>query len=601
MASTPVWPKYVPTGTERTLWYQRSDGGWVNETDGEVHRADTAEAFCDLLFQSNGLAFCGAIETLPWFHEAIAGLSAQLSKAPDSACYRTDVAVHPQNYTPISITFTRRWPDKNGHKREQKRKVVATSVWSMPCGPELIARLRWLFNVLECGAQATPGSAGSMTMQQEWGKHKGEQWPRHHRPPMPLIEALSEHAVGSRKETYAPDEVFQQAYEADMTNGFAAQADVLPAGTVSTFGGTQAHHYLLPLVGNPEARQGAKIRHWWGKCYVRIWGSLPPGDIAPFAVRDKDGELSWPTAESPDGGYWTYLWEFEADEIQRRFTEDGSMQVISIEWAWCWETETTQLAGWADHMDQLRRATEYGTLAGVDDPHEKKNRAGLIKLCIVAGIGRLGMPYESLRVIPEAEAQPGDIELQSERIPDIGLYARKEFNDIGTPKHWHAFILSKMNYDIYCKIREQYLAGIRVLGCNVDGVQTLEAPAGVVEAAVAAMGQYKRKEYTGYFAMPAAGTIISLEAQKTPGLRADVRRQIASGKLFRAGERPPPQSRGELLAEQGKRLFLDEMHRLSKTAVSRREQRLAKEVQECENLRQWYVQRRYWDRIAGNG
>ena len=399
-------------------------------------------------------------------------------------------------------------------------------------------------------------------MNLDWFRHTGEKWPRHHRPPLDLVRHLSEHAVGARKEAYTPEAVYDRAYECDMTSGYAAQCDVLPSGTVGLWNGNVAHREILKLL-DERAVGSSNIKHWWGRCYVKIHRELPPGDIAPFAVRDDEGELSWPTKPAEQGGWWTYLWEFEAEEIQKRFREDGSMEVLAVEWAYTWTTETTQLSGWAETMDRMRHQAER-ELTPIVGREEAKVRAGLVKLLIVAGIGRLGVPYETTTVLPESEAREGDVLVQSEVIPYTGLVARKEFQDMGTPMHWHKWVLSKMNYAMYRKHREEWQAGNTPIYMNVDGSGWLNRPAGTVAREVAMRGDMKEKEYI-YLSAPAAGQILAVDTNgetkvALPGMAKTRQQALLRGRLYRIGERKAPQSRGELLSEQNKGAFLDALH-----------------------------------------
>lgn len=529
---TPVWPPYVvPAGKEphRTLCLLRpardqeqAEHELLTEHDEVLPIASWAE-LSDALFDIDGLCFAGPLqEALAPYLECIAH-ETRGTKDDRPHHQWCEWTIAPNSGQLVSLIV---------HRHPRTRKVVYSGVWAGRAPePALLRDLRWAFTSLSVGDHATPGALGAAKMGAFWRKDKddpdpdaqGRDFTRHHRPPIRCVLALQKYAVGARKEAYAPLETYDNAWELDRANGYAAEIGDLPSGTTRhLMNGTQ---YLHPDASRAPYRHMMHEFTWWGQCFVRIGpAGLPPGDIAPFAVRDEQtGELTWPTGP---GGYLCWLWKDEAEEIERLRREEGrDIEIQGIGEAWYWDGHTTQLRAWAIAMDAVR--TIARSAAGL----HSKPRADLVKSAIVAAIGRLGMEYTRVSVVPEEEAQPGDTPLISEDCPDTGLYVRKTPYDAGWPKHWHAFVLARMNLNVYRAMRDEYKqSGMRPVAVNTDGVIWPDEPMQGVMPSEAQLGEYK-KQAIGWTSAPAPGIILAEGKLATPGMD-----KASRGRIMRFGE-----------------------------------------------------------------
>ena len=505
---TPAWPQYTPKPKIRTLAYM--DGaGTVHTEDGREWTPESWEDMKILLAQEQLQVFCGklAAALAPWW-DCI--LSETQEEAKDRG-YWTEVRYNALNQQIVSVALRVRQRGGPPDKWPAYCLTDAAS-WGNPYPDRgFLADLRAVLDRVGCGVHATPGSLGHHRMTAGW------EGPRHHRPALTCVDALSRNAVGSRKEAYRPSEVFEDAWEFDRSSAYAAEARELPAGTAC--GPVQR---AAAWLDEPQA----PCYTWWARCYVRIDApGLPPGMPGPFADRHPlTGDLSYPTAP---GDYTAFLWKFEAEAIQELARQGYP---ISVRWAsdlWYWTHATHQLAPWAAGMDVVRRQMK-----------QERGRAAeaLVKVAVVAGLGRLGMAYEHTQLVPEWDKREGDTPVYSEHLPDCcQWYERKTLADLGTPIHWHKYVLARQNFSIWRRLMELFELGIQPIAANVDAVYLDRYVAGIgLEPAAAAMGDYKAKSMGPYLAVPKAGYVLAVDKLSTPGMTPGERR-----KLMRIGEQRP--------------------------------------------------------------
>ena len=139
--------------------------------------------------------------------------------------------------------------------------------------------------------------------------------------------------------------------------------------------------------------------------------------------------------------------------------------------------------------------------------------------------------------------------------------------------HWHKWVLSRMNFAMYLKLRELYLQGITTIYANVDGIGTVQQPTGTVAREDARRGDWKEKPFI-YLSAPAPGQILAVDTNgdtkvAIPGMAKSRQNTLLRGRLRRIGERREPLSRGELLSQQGTQLFLDAIHELNWRTICR--------------------------------
>lgn len=584
---TPYWPSKRDTAIEpmeRTLAYMAKDGTIHAETGETWERPLSWEVFKQLLFAENLQLFTGPLQI--WLDDWWDCITAEIEDEEPTKERKRELlesgrdSWNELNYSPtsggvVSVSVSMYALDSTGKRFcWQKRHVVQSSAWAgaEPSG-NLLSDLRQLFTLLGTGTVSTPGSCGAKSMYSLWREHPDGTMKRHHRPTSECLSDILEYAVGSIKDSWRPDEVFTHAYELDRTNGFAAECRRLPADTVrGPLVGRQAR-CLLGQSGTQDG--GIACFTWFGHCAVRIAEpGLPPGDVAPFVVRTRVDTAEWVLANGQGSGelkaptepgvYDVWLWKEEADEIERRRTEENApMEVLSVDKAWYWQDSTEQLAEWAERMDQFRRQglDSYG-----------KRVSDLVKVCIVSGIGRLGMAPFGYRVV--TERGEGDTELLDNGVTGTPLYLRVRAADSGAPKHWHAYILAMQNLKTLKVYHEAYTANLEPIGVNVDGVQMLHDPrrAGMgVEREAAAIGDWKINDYADYFAMPAPGVLITPTKIKTPGITKGRQRLLLHGL-------DPSQDDGSKGIHKARDAFARQMHALSGRPS----------VEACERLRQWF-------------
>jgi hypothetical protein len=518
-----AWPQYVPSPTERTLALVDKDGRLITE-HGEIFLPRTWQEQVDCIFQQNLQVFVGGVIAAmqDWLDDMFDDMAVdgrrergQWSelKWSETRCELSSVRIH------------KMWPNRNGTLCWQVRNLTVCSCWARGIDENLLPDLRKLFVLLDTGVYATPGSTGQATIKRLWaGERPGTfktGFERHYRPSLQLIGALQKHAIGSRREAYRPREIFDEAYELDACNGYASQTGELPAG-----------HETYYKCGDSDLWRDPRgdLFTWCGHCWISIYDSgLAPNDVAPFAVRDEYGKLHWPTAP---GTYQAWLWSFEAEELRRREAEGEPIRLLGVEEAWAWTDSTKQLAEWQVYMDQKRREAKA----------ESKELSDLVKLCIVAGIGAFGMPYEFLNI--SAEEREGSIPLDG---PDLGnrdLFITREFHDSGTPKHWQSYILAKMNFRIYQELRRCYLADIPVIAVNVDGVICGKRPYWGSDPEIVKIGEFKIKKMGTWISCPGPGMVLDPDNQRiqVPGMSLPEKRRAMG--LWRIGEKETPR-RGE--------------------------------------------------------
>jgi hypothetical protein len=511
-----AWPRYVPKPIERTLAVMIADGRILTE-HGEYLSPQSYQELSDLVFGHNLQMWIGGVNAAmqDWWTELLADMTKEGRKERGQW---TELQWSDTRGELSAVRIHRKWPDVNGKLCWQVRNLTVSSCWVRAIEPALLTDLRALFTLLETGVLPTPGQVGSATMKRVWKGTKPAEFQRHYRPPLVLIQQLEQHMIGSRREAFLPDEIFDEAYELDACNGYCAQAGELPCGYPTYYKNGQTQLWTHPR---------GDYFCWWGEAYVRIYDQgLAPGDIAPFAVRDEDGTLHWPTGP---GLYHTWLWSWEAEEIRRRTSLGEPIECLGVGEAWAWSESTTQLAKWQKYMDAKRNEAKLIS----------NELAKLVKLCIVAGVGALGLPY--IYGMVSVEPTDGCVYLDGPDLPDQqSLYLTQEFKDVGTPKHWQAYILGRMNYRVYQEGRRCYEEGIRLAAINVDGLITGEPCYWGSHPDYVKLGEFKLKKLGTWVACPGPGMVLDPDNQRIdiPGMSWD--EKMRHMELYRIGERKIP-------------------------------------------------------------
>lgn len=398
------------------------------------------------------------------------------------------------------------------------RTLAPAGVWGMgdPRGKHEIdgwlARLRWLFDALGAGVHATPGSTGEHAMWPAFGTER-----RIKRPTLRGVEALDRYAIGGRIQTYERRQTFDVAYEIDLHNAYAAMATHVPAGpchVVSEDG--MANRLLLPAtrVDGPWAT-------WFAEAVIEITAPVDHRDLLPLAIRhpvpDDPHAIEW--LWRPGGLQRVWLWREDVAHLERRITEGAPVRLVTLGEALVWPSWSQALTPWVDQLDGLR--------AGARSPA----RAQLVKLCIVAGIGRLAIPYSRRRLVPECEAEAGDRRWMPAAMPESTWRIHVEQEDRGTPMQVPAFIWSAVNRRIVETAHAEYRRDNPAIFSLTDCLGFAKRPREYSYAP--ATGEYGIRVHAPLTTL-AAGVLLSPQKPRSVGTP-----RAATAELKRMGEHGP--------------------------------------------------------------
>lgn len=525
---TPVWPHIQQTYSERVLAYLDVDGTVYSEPLAGLvpEKPETWQALSDLLYSWDSLIWCydlvsALIDSMPCILAEDYATREQRAERGKQWCelFLGD----DDNVVMVTVhrLVGRRW---------RMRHFANAAAWGqgVPSHPREIpswlGHLRWLFDTLGAGIHPTPGSTGVHTMQHGWREH--EDWRPHHRPPLHAVKALHAHGIGGRIEVYQQRRTFDVAFELDMHNAYCAFAGQVPDGVPSyiperPYDGRKSLAWRL--LWPPHAPELDNVT-WFAHCAVAIREDLPPGDILPFAVRsptpNDPHRLLWPTAK---GMYECWLWREEAEALHARMLAGDPVELCEIDEAFIWHKWTDHLAPWASRMDSIRESAP-------SKPHER-----LVKACMVAGIGRLAMPYERRSLVHDDDWLAGDVDWTPPWAPENCWNVRTRFEDSGLPAAWPVYIWMRTNLAIYEAARAEHAVGNQLIAMHVDALIVTRRPqAGRARFKLpAAMGEFRVSVHTPFRAT-APGVLLSPQKFRAAGIPK--KRQA----LLRMGEHEKP-------------------------------------------------------------
>lgn len=204
-------------------------------------------------------------------------------------------------------------------------------------------------NILAVGSHPTPSGLGLASMSAWYDRSQ----PPLYRPPAACERIIRAGLVGGRVDTPRRGEQFEVLYEIDANSAYAWAAQRVPAGRCYA-------------VGNGGARPDRAAFHY---ATARASPSLDHAAIGPLPVRQADGSLTYPTTGAWAGWYWS-------EEIEAARSVGYT---VTPEYGWEWDAWSCGLRDWAERIHALR----------LDSAAEFPGCAALLKLCTVAGIGRL--------------------------------------------------------------------------------------------------------------------------------------------------------------------------------------------------------------------
>jgi hypothetical protein len=308
------------------------------------------------------------------------------------------------------------------------RWIVSAKTWGCPRPTvAFLQRLRNFLAIMEVGDSGSPGGVGLAKLRASWLGQYGLNWKRHRqeRPNQAAVAEIRARGMGARSDLLSTD-TYEFAWELDRKNAYASDlAQPLPTGPAMRFG-----HGLI-----------APFPVWVGTCQVTIPDALCYG---LFPMRNLEKQLYYPTQP---GQYETWLWSNQAALCARH-----GLHVEPLA-GWGWYETTTDCASFVEQLTALR------------DQHPE--HAGLIKLALVAAIGRLGM--EDVRYMLSRHASEEDVRIALERrASDYFVKTEVEYRPQTMP-HWFWYVLASG----FCSLTEEaynWAKGEYLLGTNTDAV-----------------------------------------------------------------------------------------------------------------------------------
>lgn len=305
---------------------------------------------------------------------------------------------------------------------------------------------------------------------------------RQSRPCQALRAALIDHRIGGRNDWTDSAEVYDLVWEADQRNAYCSAAAMdLPVGGVVRF-----------LDG--EVKTGdTHYQTWFAHC---VCFNATKQSNAPILERLESGRLQ-PFTRQGHSEFW--LWREEADAFAAR--PGCYVEVLD---GWGWRRMEPVLRPWAETMHQAR--AQAATVS--------KELESMVKLCIVAAIGRHGCRPERRSVIPISQAVEGDTVLTDCLDAQYATHTESE-NDAPWITPWQAYIEMTIRLANYRLQVEETERQNTVLASNVDAVYFLLPPA--VKPEPDQLGGWRiREKHQVQF--PYARALLSEEKTSLPGI-----------------------------------------------------------------------------------
>lgn len=360
-----------------------------------------------------------------------------------------------------------------------KLRLEEANAWGAESASrQFLQTLTILYRLLGVGAYPTPGALG-MSVMETCYLDAGH--PRQSRPSVALRQALLDGRIGGRNDWTDSDETFDRVWECDQRNAYCSAAALpLPVGGVVRFldGETRVGDDTYPT--------------WYGLCTVV--NSTRKAN-SPILERSNVGRL---TPFTRVGCIDVWLWKEEAEEA----VKNG--QTVIVQEGWAWRTLAPVLRPWAEKM-HLARLTAARECPEVEQ---------MVKMCIVAAIGRHGCRPERRSVVPVGRAEDGD-QVLTDTLD--GQWASHTESEIDAPWNtaWHDYIVMMIRLANYRLQVAETERGNVVLNSNVDAVYFLERPAVAHQPDVLGGWRIRAKHHVAF---PYARGLLSDEKVALPGL-----------------------------------------------------------------------------------
>lgn len=390
-----LWPKYLGKPVERTL--ACFEGGLLLDEFEATWEPQSAEELVSLLFENNLQCYVRQVHTMDY----IDGL-----KELATTSYATE------DGKVIALTFA--------NKRRSTRWIISSSSYGKRVPDrEWLRLLRKDMDYAGVGTPNTAGAMGQALMKKAWRETYGEEWylHRHQRPNRIQSRLLHDTRVGARSETTDFEATYEDSIQIDKKNAYAAASEELPTGPAFAI-----------VYGQVE-----DMKMYYVRATVSIVETLPLGPF-PLRRKNQDEENVYPTCP---GDYDTWLWHNEIANSRKAGC------IVKIHNGMGWLETTTDMACWVRLMEKLR------------DNAPTERCKDLMKLAIVAGLGRFGMSDLCYELISEAQRLAGDKD-PSDRLAEgtMGMMTDWWVRATVDPRpqtmpHWYGWILACLRGWIY--------------------------------------------------------------------------------------------------------------------------------------------------------
>lgn len=400
-----LFPAHLGTGRARLLAYLEQNQ--ITTENEQTYQLCNVGELASLLLQENLLLFVGSLGKLP-----AGSLDYLIDHSRVWSSKRGD---------PVSAQFI--------YSGKKTRWLASCKSWGYnKPSLDFLRQIRAFFDVLDMGVSTGPGGAGLALLRTSWKREFGLNWKRHRhqRPTQACCNELGERGMGARSDCLTT-ETFDWAWELDRKNAYGADfSEPMPTGPVTRF--------LFGLVEDYQI--------WFGECEVTI-----PEDLCYglFPMRDGEGQLYYPTRK---GTYTTWMSSYKAAMCQR----NGLL--VEPQEGWGWYETTTDQALFVQEMEVLRDAhPEIGDL---------------IKLSLVAAIGRLGMDNTRYYLSREGNDETDVRVAFDKRASDYFLKQEIDYKPQSMP-HWYWYVQeiasTKLTEEGYQWAKKEML-----IGTNTDAV-----------------------------------------------------------------------------------------------------------------------------------
>lgn len=415
-----LYPKYIEKEFKNRTLAFLDDMNVVTTEQGDIHIIGDYSTLLCLTFNQNLLTFSLNIPRFPWLAQVIAGGNKPFCN---------------EDGIPLGIRLagsrnTSRWiANAIPWGAEEYIDTYGVRAW--------LALMRQAYDMGGVGTPPSVGGWGQAMFRASFQEQYGQEWryKRHRRPSGSYAEKIRYESSGARSEVLQLNVTYPVAYENDQHNAYGASlAHAQPTGKCYRVRGKGALDYLFYFV----------------ECEVTIHEPLMLGC---FPMRTGQGRERHPVFPIQPGTYRAWLWNREIAVCQQ---EGLTVQILA---GFAWQEATYDFAPFVEKIAALRNAAP---------PAIKP----LLKLALVAAVGRLGMPEERYVIVPGEQRKEGDRAIGQAGIAyDWWIHQETESYPQSMP-HIFSHTLMLCRLSLYQMAKRCMEAELNVIATNTDAVIT---------------------------------------------------------------------------------------------------------------------------------